>query len=101
MGFWVVMKQLRLVQYLINYFLCFILFIHIFIILFFYYSVKIEQITAEYKVRALQYHPDKNEGNKEAEVKFQQLKVSANQNIYTYIHYIYVKHKVYCITIVL
>ncbi|KAK0097016.1 hypothetical protein PV326_003576 [Microctonus aethiopoides] len=37
-------------------------------------TASIEQITAEYKVRALQYHPDKNEGNKEAEVKFQQLK---------------------------
>lgn len=34
-----------------------------------------EQITAEYKVLALQYHPDKNEGDKEAERKFQQLKV--------------------------
>uniref|UniRef100_A0A1B6GPK3 J domain-containing protein n=1 Tax=Cuerna arida TaxID=1464854 RepID=A0A1B6GPK3_9HEMI len=33
-----------------------------------------EQITAEYKVRALQYHPDKNEGDKDAEAKFQQLK---------------------------
>nr|CAH7728643.1 unnamed protein product [Callosobruchus chinensis] len=33
----------------------------------------IEQIQAEYKVRALQYHPDKNEGNKEAEQKFQLL----------------------------
>lgn len=32
-----------------------------------------EQIVAEYKVRALQFHPDKNEGNKEAEMKFQQL----------------------------
>ncbi|XP_019870005.1 J domain-containing protein isoform X2 [Aethina tumida] len=35
---------------------------------------SIEQITAEYKVRALQYHPDKNDGDKEAEQKFQQLK---------------------------
>ncbi|KAK9730233.1 DnaJ domain [Popillia japonica] len=35
----------------------------------------VDQITAEYKVRALQYHPDKNEGNKEAEEKFQKLKV--------------------------
>ncbi|XP_078050244.1 dnaJ domain-containing protein isoform X1 [Augochlora pura] len=34
----------------------------------------VEQITAEYKVLALQYHPDKNEGGKEAERKFQQLK---------------------------
>ncbi|KAL7300369.1 hypothetical protein TKK_0006990 [Trichogramma kaykai] len=37
-------------------------------------SSTIEQITAEYKALALQYHPDKNEGNKEAEAKFQQLK---------------------------
>ncbi|KOX71493.1 J domain-containing protein [Melipona quadrifasciata] len=35
---------------------------------------QVEQITAEYKVLALQYHPDKNEGDKEAERKFQQLK---------------------------
>ncbi|KAF2894495.1 hypothetical protein ILUMI_11695 [Ignelater luminosus] len=34
---------------------------------------SLEQILAEYKVRALQYHPDKNEGNKEAEEKFQKL----------------------------
>ncbi|XP_063912856.1 J domain-containing protein isoform X1 [Zophobas morio] len=34
----------------------------------------VEQITTEYKVRALQYHPDKNEGDKEAEQKFQLLK---------------------------
>ncbi|KAG8237078.1 hypothetical protein J437_LFUL005185 [Ladona fulva] len=33
-----------------------------------------EQINTEYKVRALQFHPDKNDGNKEAEAKFQQLK---------------------------
>lgn len=33
-----------------------------------------EQINAEYKVRALQYHPDKNNGDKDAELKFQQLK---------------------------
>lgn len=34
----------------------------------------VEQITAEYKVRALQFHPDKNEGDKDAEAKFQKLK---------------------------
>lgn len=37
-------------------------------------SATTEQITAEYKVQALQFHPDKNEGNKEAEGKFQKLK---------------------------
>ncbi|XP_075215941.1 dnaJ domain-containing protein [Lycorma delicatula] len=37
-------------------------------------SATVEQITAEYKALALQYHPDKNEGDKEAEAKFQQLK---------------------------
>ncbi|XP_017762098.1 PREDICTED: J domain-containing protein [Eufriesea mexicana] len=37
-------------------------------------SSSVEQITAEYKLLALQYHPDKNEGDKEAERKFQQLK---------------------------
>ncbi|XP_071440147.1 J domain-containing protein [Hetaerina americana] len=35
---------------------------------------SVEQIQTEYKVRALQYHPDKNNGDKEAEVKFQKLK---------------------------
>ena len=39
-------------------------------------AFQVEQITAEYKAKALQYHPDKNEGNKEAEAKFQLLKVS-------------------------
>ncbi|XP_013100872.1 J domain-containing protein isoform X2 [Stomoxys calcitrans] len=34
----------------------------------------VEQIQAEYKVLALQYHPDKNSGDKDAEAKFQQLK---------------------------
>ena len=37
--------------------------------------LQAEQITAEYKVQALQFHPDKNAGNKEAEEKFQKLKV--------------------------
>ena len=40
------------------------------------FHIQVEQITAEYKALALQYHPDKNEGNKEAEAKFQQLKVT-------------------------
>lgn len=39
-----------------------------------------EQIQAEFKVLALQYHPDKNSGDKEAEVKFQKMKV--NQQYY-------------------
>lgn len=43
----------------------------------FYFENQVEQITAEYKVLALQYHPDKNDGDKEAEKKFQQLKVSS------------------------
>ncbi|KAJ2950101.1 hypothetical protein O0L34_g11443 [Tuta absoluta] len=34
----------------------------------------VEQITAEFKILALQYHPDKNDGDKEAEAKFQKLK---------------------------
>lgn len=38
-------------------------------------ELQVEQIQAEYKVLALQYHPDKNSGDKEAEAKFQQLKV--------------------------
>lgn len=38
---------------------------------------QVEQIQAEYKVLALQYHPDKNAGDKEAEAMFQKLKVSA------------------------
>ncbi|XP_039958988.1 J domain-containing protein isoform X1 [Bactrocera neohumeralis] len=35
---------------------------------------SVEQIQAEYKVLALQYHPDKNDGDKDAEAKFQRLK---------------------------
>nr|XP_022904996.1 J domain-containing protein isoform X3 [Onthophagus taurus]XP_022904997.1 J domain-containing protein isoform X4 [Onthophagus taurus] len=34
----------------------------------------VEQIQAEYKIKALQLHPDKNKGDKEAEAKFQLLK---------------------------
>lgn len=34
----------------------------------------VEQIQAEYKVLALQHHPDKNAGDKDAEVMFQKLK---------------------------
>jgi DnaJ family protein C protein 12 len=39
------------------------------------FYLQAEQITAEYKVQALQFHPDKNAGNKQAEEKFQKLKV--------------------------
>ncbi|XP_055524121.1 J domain-containing protein [Wyeomyia smithii] len=35
---------------------------------------SVEQIQAEYKVLALQYHPDKNAGDKDAEAMFQKLK---------------------------
>lgn len=41
----------------------------------FFSYFQVEQITAEYKVRALQYHPDKNDGDKDAEAKFQKMKV--------------------------
>ncbi|XP_058064229.1 J domain-containing protein [Anopheles bellator] len=34
----------------------------------------VDQIQAEFKILALQYHPDKNAGDKESEAKFQQLK---------------------------
>ncbi|XP_065342643.1 J domain-containing protein-like [Cloeon dipterum] len=37
-------------------------------------SSSVEQITAEYKARALQLHPDKNDGDKESEARFQLLK---------------------------
>ncbi|XP_066146838.1 J domain-containing protein isoform X1 [Euwallacea fornicatus] len=36
-------------------------------------SSSVEQINQEYKVRALQFHPDKNAGDKEMEEKFQLL----------------------------
>ncbi|XP_053970217.1 J domain-containing protein isoform X2 [Anastrepha obliqua] len=35
---------------------------------------SVEQIQAEYKILALQFHPDKNDGDKDAEAKFQKLK---------------------------
>ncbi|KAF4531211.1 hypothetical protein B566_EDAN014720 [Ephemera danica] len=37
-------------------------------------NASVEQITTEYKVLALQLHPDKNDGDKESEEKFQKLK---------------------------
>lgn len=39
-----------------------------------------EQISAEFKVRALKYHPDKNPGDKKAEETFQKLNVSVCNN---------------------
>lgn len=53
------------------------LYINIFLCnnVFFVFSFfQVEQIQTEFKILALQFHPDKNEGNKDAEVKFQQLK---------------------------
>lgn len=38
-------------------------------------SLQVEQIQAEYKKLALELHPDKNSGDKEAEAKFQQIQV--------------------------
>lgn len=38
--------------------------------------MQVEQISAEFKVRALKYHPDKNAGDKKAEETFQKLNVS-------------------------
>lgn len=40
---------------------------------------QLEQINQEYKVRALQFHPDKHSGDKEMEEKFQLLNVSTNK----------------------
>lgn len=39
------------------------------------YLSQVEQIQAEYKVRALQFHPDKNPDDAEAESRFQELQV--------------------------
>ncbi|KAK3869905.1 hypothetical protein Pcinc_024819 [Petrolisthes cinctipes] len=37
---------------------------------------SVEQIQAEYKVRALQFHPDKNPDNPDAELEFQKLQIA-------------------------
>ncbi|XP_050691521.1 J domain-containing protein-like [Eriocheir sinensis] len=39
-------------------------------------SSSVEQIQTEYKVRALQFHPDKNPDDAEAEARFQELQVA-------------------------
>lgn len=41
----------------------------------FYLFLQVEQIQAEYKKLALELHPDKNCGNKDAEAKFQKIQV--------------------------
>lgn len=37
--------------------------------------IQVEQIQAEYKVLALQHHPDKNPDDAESEARFQELQV--------------------------
>lgn len=51
-------------------------------------NFQVEQIQAEYKKLALELHPDKNSGDKEAEAKFQKIQVILRWAIYRYI-YIY------------
>lgn len=55
------------------------------------YLLQTEQILAEYKVLALQYHPDKNDGDKEAESKFQLMKVK----IHYYLIFLLLHEKIF------
>lgn len=70
---------------------------------------QVEQIQAEYKVRALQFHPDKNPDNPEAEAEFQKLQVRPEviysivvscQFLYTFLCYLWMGFIMFCFQMV-